>query len=48
MLTIFHGADVSEDERAGIEAYITEKYPSIEVYFIDGKQEVYPYLIVAE
>ena len=48
MITIFHGVDASEEERTDLEAYIAEKYPSVEAYFIDGKQEIYPYLIVAE
>lgn len=48
MLTIFFGKEVEEEERLELENYITEKHPDIELYFIDGKQEIYPYLIVAE
>ena len=48
MITIFYGVDASEEDRAELEAYIAEKHPSVEAYFIDGKQEIYPYLIVAE
>lgn len=48
MLTIFFGKEIEEEERLELETYITEKHPDIELYFIDGKQEVYPYLIVAE
>ena len=48
MVTIFYGVDASEEERAELESYISEKHPSVEAYFIDGKQEIYPYLIVAE
>ena len=48
MITVFYGVDASDEERAELEAYIAEKHPSVEAYFIDGKQEIYPYLIVAE
>ena len=48
MITIFFGTDAGEEERAELEAYIAEKHPSVEAYFIDGKQDIYPYLIVAE
>ena len=48
MLTIFFGKDVEEEERSELENYIKENHSDIEVYFIDGKQEIYPYLIVAE
>ena len=48
MLTVFYGTEASAEERAELEAYIAEKHPSIEAYFIDGKQEIYPYLMVAE
>lgn len=48
MLTIFVGADVSESEKADLESFIADNYSSIETYFIDGGQEIYPYLIVAE
>ncbi len=48
MITVFFGKDSEEEERASIEKYLGEKYPSVEVYFIDGGQEVYPYIFVAE
>ena len=48
MLTIFFGKDIDDDERHELESYIAENHSDIEAYFIDGKQEVYPYLIVAE
>jgi len=48
MLTVFCGKDASAEERAELEAYVSNTYPSIEAYFIDGGQEVYPYLFVAE
>ena len=48
MLTVFYGNEASAEEREALEAYIAEKHPSVEAYFIDGKQEIYPYLMVAE
>ncbi len=48
MLTVFCGADSSEEERGRLESYVGEKYPSAEVYFIDGGQEIYPFIFVAE
>ncbi len=48
MLTVFCGKDATAEERAELESYIASTYPSIEAYFIDGGQEVYPYLFVAE
>ena len=48
MLTIFRGADGTDAECHALEAFCNEKYPSAEVYFIDGGQEVYPYVFVAE
>ncbi len=48
MLTVFTGKDALEDETASLEAFLKEKYPSAEVYLIDGGQDVYPYIFVAE
>ena len=31
-----------------VEEYMMKTYPSIESYFIDGGQEIYPYIFVAE
>ena len=48
MLTIFTGIDVSEEERASYEAALKEAHPDAEIYFINGGQEIYPYIFVAE
>jgi dihydroxyacetone kinase-like predicted kinase len=48
MLTVFCGKDASIEESSTLEAYVAKTYPSVEIYFIDGGQEVYPYLFVAE
>ena len=36
------------EEYISLEKYIEEKYPDIEMYVIDGGQEIYPYILVAE
>jgi dihydroxyacetone kinase-like predicted kinase len=48
MLTVFVGADATEEERSMLETFLSEKYPSDEVYFIDGGQDIYPFIFVAE
>ena len=48
MLTVFVGADAVSEERAELESYLAEKHSSAEVYFIEGGQEIYPYIFVAE
>ena len=48
MLTAFYGKDSSEDERAALESYISSTYPSLEFYFIEGGQEISPYIFVVE
>ena len=48
MITVFSGVEASAEEREELESYIRESYPDAEVYFIDGGQEIYPYIFVAE
>ena len=48
MLTAFVGRDVSAEERAEVEAYVSAQFPFVECYFLDGGQDIYPYLFVAE
>ncbi len=48
MLTVFTGADARLEDSAELDAYITHKYPGVECYFIDGGQDIYPYMFVAE
>ena len=48
MLTVFTGADALLEERAELEAYISHNYHDVECYFIDGGQDIYPYMFVAE
>ncbi|MBQ9132506.1 MAG: hypothetical protein IJX62_08575, partial [Clostridia bacterium] len=48
MLTVFCGADSTDAECHELESFCKETYPTSEVYFINGGQEVYPYVFVAE
>ena len=48
MLTAFTGKDASVEEQEQLQAAITEKHPDAEVYFIEGGQDIYPYIFVAE
>ncbi len=48
MLTVFNGKDALAGETAELENYLKEEYPFSEVYFVDGGQDVYPYIFVAE
>ncbi len=48
MLTVFVGADATEQDCAVIESYAAEKFPDVEVYLAEGGQDVYPFIFVAE
>ncbi len=48
MLTVFYGKDSDDGERAALEAYITETHPEVEAYFLDGGQDIYPFILVVE
>ena len=48
VLTCFYGKDSNAEEREQLETLIAEKYPDVETYFLDGTQEIYPYIFVAE
>ncbi|MBQ2826944.1 MAG: DAK2 domain-containing protein [Clostridia bacterium] len=48
MLTVFRGKDATEAEEAVLKQCLEENCPSAEVYFIDGGQDIYPYIFVAE
>lgn len=45
---ILVGKEASEEEASEIESYITSKYRDKEVYIIDGKQEIYDYILILE
>ena len=48
MLTVFCGKDASSEQQAALQADIQKTYPAIETYFIDGGQDIYPFIFVAE
>ncbi len=48
MLTVFCGKDADSSEQEVLRGRLNETLPDAEVYFIDGGQEIYPYIFVAE
>ena len=48
MLTVFCGKDSTTEEQEELQAFLAAHYSGAEVYFIDGGQEIYPYIFVAE
>ncbi len=48
MLTVFVGKDAKEEEKSALEKHVAENHPDAEIYFLDGGQDVYPYIFVAE
>ena len=48
MLTVFRGKDADAAEQEALNAAISDICPDAEVYFMDGGQEIYPYIFVAE
>lgn len=48
IITIFYGKDVLEEEVAGIEEYLEEFNPDIEIEIIPGMQDIYSYIIAVE
>ncbi len=48
LLTVFSGKAATEENNAALEAMISEQYPDMEIYFMDGGQDVYPYIFIVE
>lgn len=48
VISVYRGADVSEDDATALEATLSEAYPDADVLFYDGGQPVYYYLISVE
>lgn len=48
MLTVFCGKDATPEQQAALQADIQKTHPAIEAYFIDGGQDIYPFIFVAE
>lgn len=48
MLTVFSGKDTTQEQNKALEAAISECKPDAEIYFVNGGQEIYPYIFLAE
>lgn len=48
IITIYSGAEASEENNTVIEEYLSENFPDVEYEFIKSKQPVYPYIIGIE
>ncbi|MBQ8350643.1 MAG: DAK2 domain-containing protein [Clostridia bacterium] len=48
MLTVFCGKDADSAEAELLQGTLEKQYPNLEVYFVDGGQEIYPYIFAAE
>ena len=48
MLTVFCGKDATEEERNALNEAIARDHSDAELYFIDGGQDIYPFIFVAE
>lgn len=48
MITVFYGKDATTEERDMLAEYMLKTYPEVEAYYVDGGQEIYPFLFVAE
>ncbi len=48
MMTVFFGKDVTDVEKESICAYLEENHPDAEAYYVNGGQEIYPYIFICE
>ncbi len=48
MLSVFVGKTATEADNAAIETHLATSHPDVECYFIEGGQDVYPYIFIAE
>lgn len=48
MLTVFVGKDAPAEDKTALEQHMAAAHPDVETYFIDGGQDVYPFIFVAE
>jgi uncharacterized protein len=48
IITIIYGADVNKDELDEVTSYIEENYSDLEIDTIEGKQDVYSYILSIE
>ncbi len=45
---VVYGKDATEEERNAFRLFAAEKYPNVELYEIEGEQEVYDFLLIVE
>ena len=45
---VSYGKDVTEEEKETFRGYVADKYPTLELYEIDGGQDVYDFLLIVE
>ena len=48
VIIIFYGAAVSQEEVAELSDFLQNEYPMVDVGFVDGKQEIYDFIISLE
>lgn len=48
VIVVFYGRHVDAEETERLQAYLEDKYPLTDIGFIDGKQDVYDYIISME
>lgn len=47
-LTVFWGAESTEEERTEIESFVAESFPDVEIFMVSGMQQIYPYIFITE
>ena len=48
VVTLIYGLDVSEEEKQEVVSYLNETYPHMEIGELDGKQDIYSFIISIE
>ena len=48
VFTVFYGTDATADDKKEIEEYVSAAYGEVECYFLEGGQDIYPFIFVAE
>lgn len=48
VVIVFYGEGVSEDEVAGLQDFLSQQFPMVDVGFVNGKQGIYDFIISLE
>ena len=48
VVTIIYGKDVTEEEKQEVVSYLNETYPTMEIGEVEGKQDIYSFIISIE